>query len=87
MNKRRDGAETAHRKATRMQSRIAHRKKVILPSTIALVVLNIPDAANGCTEKQREDRSFVFQWARNHDPPRCAYWVVAECPNIKNGAN
>lgn len=36
-------------------------------------------------EKQREDRCKVFQWARSLDPPRCAYWIVAECPNMKNG--
>jgi|EP01049_Picozoa_sp_SAG25_P003629 hypothetical protein len=41
--------------------------------------------ACGLAEKQREDRCEVFQWARALDPPRCAYWVVAECPNMRNG--
>jgi len=37
------------------------------------------------SEKQREDRCEIFQWARSLDPPRCAYWIVAECPNMKSG--
>jgi hypothetical protein len=24
-------------------------------------------------------------WARELDPPRCAYWIVTECPQLKNG--
>jgi len=36
-------------------------------------------------EKQREDRCEVFQWARCQEPLRCAYWIVADCPNLKAG--
>eukprot|EP01052_Picozoa_sp_SAG31_P013713 SAG31_NODE_832_length_11660_cov_2.612091_1_plen_407_part_10 len=38
---------------------------------------NHPEAVKNRSIKeraQREDRSHVFQWARNFDQPRCAYW-------------
>jgi hypothetical protein len=38
-------------------------------------------------EGARAARSSVFQWARSfgEESPRCAYWIVSDCPNLKNG--
>jgi hypothetical protein len=40
-----------------------------------------------CAVAERQDRSLVFRWAREQEPPRCAYWMMsAGCPHVKKGA-
>ena len=70
----------------------AHRCAVV-------AVAVVTQAVKSRTQKeqsQREDRCAVFQWARSRctcgspgnvctcGGVRCAYWIVAECPNLKN---
>ena len=77
------------RKTTQMRARPERRKNVRPSAQICAPapkpgVLLITVAT--CAEAQRFDRSFVFQWAREQEPARCAYWMIQGCPHVKKGA-
>ena len=85
-----EGAVSRDKKRPKLECMDCGKKKCLKTCSWAHPMHRFPTEhkKRWCEQKNPEagqNRGEVFQWARSQFPGRCAYWILAECPNLKAG--